>query len=313
MSSFIDKFVGVYHFVTDRAPRNVPIVDPKPRAVNSWCRDGKTLVSRVIAGEDIETSVDKVIRLLGNPEQVIQRGDKVLVKPNFNSPDPFPGSTDLVFLRAVIEILLEAGAKVAIGESSGGYWRPSRHVFDKLGVFELAHHLGVELIVFEDRPDDWVRVKIDGDYLDAVTMPRSAYEADKVVYLPCMKTHGLARFTGALKLAVGFMHPGERRSLHARHLEQKIAEINLSWQPNLIVMDGRKAFVSGGPDKGQLVEPGLLLASGDLVVIDVEAMKILLTYGAKNKLIEDPWQSPQVATALKNGLGAGKNGYIVVE
>ncbi|GAI10445.1 unnamed protein product, partial [marine sediment metagenome] len=60
-------------------------------------------------------------------------------------------------------------------------------------MFELARHLDVELVAFDDKAGDWVRVKIDGDYLSAVTMPRSAYEADKIVYLPCMKTHKISR------------------------------------------------------------------------------------------------------------------------
>ena len=208
MTDFVDKVIGVYHFLSDRAPQNIPLVDPKPRSTNPWCRNGQALVAKVSADKDIRASVGKVIALLGRLEQAIGRGDRVLVKPNFNSPDPPPGSTDLVFLRAVIELLLEAGAKITIGESAGGAWRPSRNVFRRLGVFELARHLGVEVIAFEDRTDDWVRVKINGDYLKSVTMPRSAYEADKIVYLPCMKTHSIAWFTGALKLAVGFMHPG---------------------------------------------------------------------------------------------------------
>ena len=313
MVSFADKLVGVYHFVADRPPKNIPLVAPKPRAVNPWCSNGQALVARVVADGDIRASIDKVITLLGHLEQVVARGDKILVKPNFNSPDPFPGSTDLAFLRAVVELILESGAKVTIGESSGGVWRPTKNVFRKLGLFELARHLDVELVAFEDKPDEWVRIRVDGDYLGSVSMPRSAYEADKIVYLPCMKTHSIAGFTGALKLAVGFMHPGERRALHARHLEQKIAEISLCWQPDLIVMDARKAFISGGPDKGQLAEPGLVLASGDLVAIDVEAMRALLTYEAKNKLTADPWHSPQIITALKHGLGAEENRYIVVE
>jgi uncharacterized protein (DUF362 family) len=267
----------------------------------------------VKTGGDIRADIERAIALLGSLEQVIDRGDRVLVKPNFNSQDPFPGSTDLTFLRTVVELLLEAGAKVAIGESSGGIWRPTGKVFGKVGVYELARDLGVELIAFDDKPDDWVRVKVDGDYLNSVTMPRSAYEADKIVYLPCLKTHGLARFSGALKLTVGFMHPGERRALHTRHLEQKIAEISLCWQPNLIIMDGRKAFVSGGPDKGQLAEPGLVLASGNLVAIDVEAIKVLMGYEAHNRLMADPWQLPQVAAALRHGLGTGQNSYVVVE
>jgi len=313
MAGLADKVVGVYHFLSDRAPKNIPLVDPKPRAVNPWCSNGQVLVAKAIAGEDVRASVDRVIALLGHLGQAIERGDRVLVKPNFNSADPYPGSTDLVFLRAVLEILLEAGARVTVGESSGGVWRPTRNVLQKIGMFELVRDLGVELVAFEDRANEWVRIKIDGDYLGAVSMPRSAYEADKIVYLPCMKTHSIARFSGALKLAVGFMHPGERRALHARHLEQKVAEISMCWQPNLIVMDGRKAFVSGGPDTGQLAEPGLMLASGDLVAIDVEAMKVLLSYEGKNKLVADPWQSPQIVTALKHGLGVGEGGYILVE
>lgn len=313
MVSFIDKIIGVYHFLSDRVPKNIPLVAPKPRVVNPWCRNGQVLVAKVIASRDIRDSIDRAIALLGHLGQAIGRGDKVLVKPNFNSPDPYPGSTDLVFLRAVVELLLEAGARVTIGESSGGIWRPTRNVFRKLGMFELARHLGVALVAFEDKANDWVRIKINGYYLDIVTMPRSAYEADKIVYLPVMKTHNIARFSGALKLAVGFMHPGERRALHARHLEQKVAEINLCWQPNLILMDARKAFLSGGPAKGQLAEPGLLLACGDLVAIDVEAMKVLLTYKAKNRLPADPWQSPQIVTALRHSLGVAKNGYIVVQ
>ena len=315
MTSFVDTIRGIYHFIGDRAPRNIPLVDPKPRVANPWRRNGQALLARVKAGGevDIRTSIGSSIALLGHLRQVIDRGDRVLVKPNFNSPDPHPASTDLAFLHAVVEFLLEVGARVIIGESSGGIWRPTSNVFQKLGIYQLARHLGVELVAFEDRSDDWVRVKVGGDYLGSVTVPRSAYEADKIVYLPCMKTHKLARFSGALKLAVGFVHPGERRAFHARHLEQRIAEISLCWQPNLIVMDGRRAFVSGGPAKGQLAEPGLVLTSGDLVAIDVEARKVLLTYEAKNRLLADPWRSPQIATALRHGLGVREDGYIVVE
>lgn len=313
MTDFGDKIVGVYHFLTDRAPKDIPLVDPRPRPTNPWLRNGRALVAKVKAGGDIRAAIDRAIALLGSLKQIIDRGDRVLLKPNFNSQDPYPGSTDLVFLRAVVELLLEAGAKVTIGESSGGIWKPTRTVFRKVGMFELARDLGVELIAFDDKPDNWVRVKVNGDYLRSVSVPRLAYEADKIVYLPLMKTHFRGRLSGALKLAVGFMHPGELRALHARHLEQKIAEISLCWQPNIIIMDGRKTFVLGGPDKGQLEKPEVVLASGDLVAIDVEAIKVLLVYKANNKLTADPWQLPQIMTALNLGLGTGQNRYVVVE
>jgi uncharacterized protein (DUF362 family) len=313
MTAFADRLIGVYHFLGDRIPKDIPRVEPKPRNSNPWRRNNQPVVAKVNAKEDVRLTIRQVIALLGNLEQAIGRGDRVLVKPNFNSPDPFPAATDLAFLQAVIELILETGAEVTIGESAGGVWRPTRKVFNKLGVPELARRLGVKLIAFEDSPNDWVEIKINGDYLSKVIMPRSAYEADKMVYLPCMKTHNLAVFSGAMKLAFGFVAPGQRRSFHISHLQEKLAEISLCWQPDLIIMDGRKAFASGGPDKGQIVEPAVVLASGDLIATDVEAIGILLNYRAHNRLPANPWELPQIVTALKHGLGAGKGNYIVVE
>ncbi len=305
----IDRLIGIYHFLGDRAPKNLPLVPPKPARRNPWQKDGKVVVAKSVAGGDVRRSIGQVLTLLGPLSAAISRGDRVLVKPNFNSEDPYPASTDLVFLRAVVELLLEAGARVTIGESAGAIWRPTTKVFRRLDLYGLAGSLGVELIAFDDRPKDWVRIPIDGDYLHSLTMPRSAYEADRLVYLPCLKTHQLAAFSGALKLAFGFVHPGERRSFHRSHRSEKLAEVNLCWQPDLILMDGRKAFVTGGPQRGTVVEPGLILASGDIVAIDVEAVKVLLTYKARNLLTPDPWQLPQISAAVKRGLSEGKDGY----
>ena len=247
MTVLFDRVVGVYHFLGDRIPRGIPCVEPKPRRGNPWLRNNQPVVARVKADGDIRPAIGRAVALLGDLKQAIGRGGRVFMKPNFNSPDPFPASTDLASLQIVIEYILETGAKVTIGESAGGVWRPTRKVFSQLGVPELARKLGVELIALEDRANDWVQININGDYLSTVIMPRSAYEADKMVYLPCMKTHNLAAFSGAIKLAFGFVAPGQRRSFHLGHLQEKLAEVSLCWQPDLIVMDGRKAFVSGGP------------------------------------------------------------------
>ena len=310
---FVDRTIGIRHFLFDRVPENILEVQPKRRKPNPWLKDGKPIVSKVSAGKDIRKSVDQALELLGPLTLGISRGDKVLVKPNFNSDDPPPASTDLVFLKVMIEILLELGARVTVGESSGAIWRPTRNVFSKLHLPELAKSLGVDLISFEEKPNDWVRIAIDGDYLHSVVMPRSAYEADRLVYLACLKTHRLARYSGALKLAFGFVHPGERRAFHRKHREEKLAEISLCWQPDLIVTDGRKAFVTGVPGHGQIEEPNIILASGDLVAIDVEAIKVLLSYKAQNSLLADPWSFPQIMTALKHGLGVGKDGYFLLD
>ena len=77
-------------------------------------------------------------------------------------------------------------------------------------------------------------------------------------------------------------------------------------------MAGRPSYLVDQP-VGQLVEPGLVLASGDLAAIDVEAMKVVLEYRASNKIPLNPWELPQIATALKHGLGSGADKYIVID
>jgi uncharacterized protein (DUF362 family) len=308
-----DTVRGLYHLFTDRKPGGLETRPPQPRKTALWLKDGQPLVSKVQASENVKRDVERCLELLGGLDRAIMAGDRVWVKPNFNSPDPFPGSTDLAFLRAVLELLRDAGAKIVVGESSGGIWRPTSNTVSKLGALDMLGEMGIEFVSFDAGETDWVEVPIEGEHLTAVTVPKVAYEADRRVYLPCMKTHKYARFTLSLKLSVGFVHPGERRALHMSNLEEKAAEINLVWQPDLIIMDGRRAFVSGGPEKGELVEPGILMASGDLVAIDVEALKVLQSYPADNRLDGDPLGLPQIAAALKHGLATAGGAYQVVE
>ena len=70
-------------------------------------------------------------------------------------------------------------------------------------------------------------------------------------------------------------------------------------------MDGIKAFVTGGPDQGKLVEPNLLLASHDRVAIDAVGVAILKLYGAKGKVGEaDIFEQDQLKRAAELGFGA---------
>jgi uncharacterized protein (DUF362 family) len=69
-------------------------------------------------------------------------------------------------------------------------------------------------------------------------------------------------------------------------------------------MDGIKAFVTGGPDKGNLVEPNLLLASRDRVAIDAVGVAILKMYGAKGKVGEaEIFEQDQLKRAAELGFG----------
>ncbi len=302
MSRLTERARGISHFLFDKTPAGLRVLPPVRKKDNLWRQGGQTRVAKVKATANLKEEIINSISQLGPLAGVIARGDNVLVKPNYNSPDPPPASTDITFLRAVLEILHEAGANVSVGDCSGAIWRPTRGVFQKSGLYALGKELGVPIYAFEDKEHEWVRVEINGHYVKSVTVPKLAYEADKIVYLPCLKTHSLANFSGALKLTFGLVHPGERRGFHSVHLQEKLAEVNLWRQPDLVIMDGRKAFVAGGPDRGRLVEPGVILASDNMVALDIAAIGILVEHGASS-LPADANSLTQIAVAESCELG----------
>jgi uncharacterized protein (DUF362 family) len=176
----------------------------------------------------------------------------------------------------------------------------------------VGRRFGVEIVNFDQ--GEFIKKEINGKYLKAVRLPKILTEVDKLILLPCLKTHRFARFTISLKIGVGIMKKIERTRLHVGHLEEKIAELNLAYKPDLIILDGRKAFVTNGPEKGDLVEPNILMAGTDRVAIDVEGLKILKSYKAENKLKADIWQLPQIKRAVELNLGSqSEKDYRVLE
>ncbi|KZX16908.1 hypothetical protein MBCUT_04590 [Methanobrevibacter cuticularis] len=48
-----------------------------------------------------------------------------------------------------------------------------------------------------------------------------------------------------------------------RNTRLKIAEINKYYDVDFIIMDAIKSFITEGPEKGDIVEPNLMLLSND--------------------------------------------------
>ncbi len=261
-------------------------------------------VSKVKIEKDLKKSIIKATDLIGGLSRFIKTGDVVFIKPNFNTADPYPASTDLNFLEKVIELVYDCGAKlVMIGESST-MTQNTRKIMDKLGVFNLLKlNPPPRIYIFEE--GKWIRKKIpDGQYLKNVDVPDIIDKPDKLILLPCLKTHFQAQFTGSLKLSVGFMKPYQRILLHMKNIQEKIAELNKIITPNLIIMDARKCFINKGPSEGEIKEPNMILASDDRIACDVEAIKIIQSFRRNSLNRINAWEMPQIKTAVENNIGS---------
>jgi uncharacterized protein (DUF362 family) len=278
---------------------------------NRFTREGKALVGKIACRGELRAEVDRAVAAIGGFQRLVEPGDTILVKPNYNTADPPPASSDPAFVRAVIELLYEAGAgKVILGESSM-FSRSARKTLEQTGMMEAARAAGAEVVSFEE--GRWVSVHTGGRYLKKVALAEAALEGHKIVYVCCLKTHFQAEISMSLKLAMGFVRPRERVPMHLHNLREKLADLNLAVAPGLVVMDGRRCFISGGPMTGEVREPGLILASGDRCAIDVEGVKVIQGY-AGHSLPADPWQVVMIRRAAELGLGAASGrDYTVVE
>lgn len=260
-------------------------------------------VSKIKVEKSLKESILKAVNLLGGFEQFINRGEVVFLKPNFNTADPSPASSDPEFLKAVTELVYDCGAKIVMLGDSSTMSLNTRKTMEKLKIFDLENmERPPRIYVFEDR--GWVKKEIpNGKYLKTVFVSTLLDRADKLILLPCLKTHFKAQFTGSLKLSIGFMKPLQRVRLHLRHLQEKIAELNKIINPDLIIMDARKCFINRGPARGEVQEPNLILASTNRVAIDVEGIKIIQGFKGNSLRNIDPWELPQIKKSIEFGLG----------
>jgi len=241
-------------------------------------------------------------------------GKQVALKANYNSADPFPASTHPDTLRAIVENIKGASASgITLAERSG--MGDTEQVLEQMGVLALSRELGFKAVVLNDvGKEDWLKVERGGTHwARGFYMAKVFHDADKVVQTCCIKTHRFGgHFTLSMKNSVGLVAkrvPGGMYDymweLHTSpYQRQMIAEINSNYNVDFVVMDGTKAFTTGGPERGTLVEPKLLLASRDRVAIDAVGVAILKMYGAKGKVGEaDVFEQAQLHRAAELGFG----------
>jgi uncharacterized protein (DUF362 family) len=265
----------------------------------------KSIIS-LVKTSDREAGIKKAIDLLGiNPV----KGKDVLLKPNFNTEDPFPASTHNDTLDNLIIKLKEMGAKsITIGERSGP--PDTEDVLKKKGIYEIVKKHKAGLINFEKLPPDgWVKIKPEGSHWrDGFYVAKPVLDSKCIVTTCCLKTHGYGGvFTMSLKLSVGITHKRNMSELHSSFfgMRKMIAEINQAYSPSLILLDGIEAFTDGGPMSGTKKRADVILSGTDRIAIDAVGLAILKELGSNDAIMgRKIFEQEQIARAVELGLGA---------
>ncbi len=260
---------------------------------------------------DRKDGLDKILK---EYDTSIFTGAAVALKANYNSADPYPASTHIDTLRILAEAILSGNPKsLTLAERSG--MGTTRDVLENRGVVALSQRAGFSVSVLDeiDR-GGWQEIQSPGLHWNrGFFLPKAVTQADRVVQTCCLKTHRFGgHFTMSLKNSVGlvakrvpgivydFMH-----ELHTSpHQRKMIAEINRFYRTDLVVMDAAEGFATGGPDKGKVVRPGVLVAGTDRVAVDAVGIALLRGTGSTREVTEGRiFALDQIARAAEIGIG----------
>lgn len=224
------------------------------------------------------------------------KGKKVLIKPNMLGlfePERH-ATTHPSLVSALVLLFREAGAEVMVGDNCGiGGYGLNRRAAKKTGIEEAS------LGAFRNVAQDTVQTKLDSRFLDSIVVSRDVLEADVVVSVPKMKTHGLTVVTGAVKNMFGMVAGAGKGAAHAaapglKDFARMLVSIYSLRPPDLTIMDGIVAMEGSGPSGGKPKPLGKILASTNAVACDAVMCRIMGF---------PPQEVYHLAYAVENGLG----------
>ena len=147
--------------------------------------------------------------------------------------------------------------------------------------------------------DKVVQVKNQGRF-QRFEIARAAYEADAIINLPKLKTHGMTTLTGAVKNLFGCV-PGKRKvqwhfntGVNHELFAVMLIELCSLLNPRLTIMDAVIGMEGNGPGSGEPRQIGVVIAGQDPVAVDVVSSSVV---GVA------PERLPLIRAALAAGYG----------
>ncbi|NTW05411.1 MAG: DUF362 domain-containing protein [Peptococcaceae bacterium] len=246
--------------------------------------------------EKVRAVVIKAVDLLGGPGIFITSGEKILLKPNLlsaDSPEKCVTTHPMVF-RAVADVFQRAGAILSYGDSPA--FQSPGSVARKTGIAEVANQMSIELADFVNGEEVSFPQAIQNKRL---TIAKGVLEAEGVISIAKLKTHGFAKMTGAIKNQFGCIPGTLKGEFHVKlpdieSFANMLVDINRYIKPRLYVMDGIMAMEGNGPRGGRPFNMKIVLLSTDPVALDATVCRIVNL---------EPQYVPTIVAGHRAGLG----------
>jgi uncharacterized protein (DUF362 family) len=249
-----------------------------------------------VMGGNPDSMFDLGIQEYGGMGTFVQKGQKVLIKPNIGW-DVIPelaGNTNPLLIKRIIEHCLKAGAKeVYVFDHSIDNWV---NTYRNSGIERVAKAAGAK-VVPGNSENYYQEIQIPGGIrLKSAKVHQLLLETDVFINVPILKDHNSTRMTCCLKNTMGLVW--DRGFWHKNDLHQCIADYALyEKKPTLNVIDCYNVMVKNGPQgvsKEDVVQMKSQILTTDWVAGDAAAAKMLGI---------DPEKIDYIPKAYKLGLG----------
>lgn len=207
-------------------------------------------------------------------------GLRVLIKPNLLSartPDRNV-TTHPELIAAVVRFLRKCGVTdITIADSPGGPYRPEalKNIYRTAGLLSLEPDARLNYdISFSSVPCP------EGFTVRAFNRIRPVIEADYIINMPKLKTHGMVTLSAGIKNLFGTIPGLQKPEMHYRFPNEDsfcgmLLELARSVAPQITLIDGVDAMEGNGPNSGTTRHLGLTFASRDLFTLDWYAAEIV--------------------------------------
>ena len=226
---------------------------------------------------EVKEAIQRGIDLLGGPAAYVRPGEKILLKPNWimAQPPEKAATTHPMVFRAVAEILKSTGVYLTYGDSPG--ISSPENAAKRTGCADIANDLGIALADFSSGKEIVFNEALQNRKL---TIANGVLEADGLISLPKLKTHGFLKLTGSIKNQFGCVPGMLKGEFHVKlpnpyDFAKMLVDINSFIKPRLYIMDGIIGMEGNGPMNGDPVKMGLLLLSADPVALDATVCRII--------------------------------------
>jgi len=225
----------------------------------------------------VKNALERAILLLGGPSQFVKAGERIVLKPNLLLPAKVEEgvTTHPSIFRAAAEIFLQAGAVITWGDSPG--FGSAETVARKCGILDAARGLNISEADF--------KTAVEVHHTHAVQnkklfLAKGAVEADGVISLPRMKTHGMTRITCAIKNQFGCVPGLAKAEYHLKlpdisDFSRMLVDVCSAVNPRLYILDAVYAMEGNGPRSGINRPLGLILVSADPVALDSTVCRLM--------------------------------------